>query len=103
MLTDAARGSLRTADLAGRLRWDEGSKRAALGDVLRVHDWKYVRHIQNVCASLPDDPDAIGHLDGDTAVSRRTFAAALAAAGAVCTAVDEVMGGKVGAGLLLLR
>jgi hypothetical protein len=28
------------------LRWDEGSKRAAIGDVLRVHDWNYVRKIQ---------------------------------------------------------
>lgn len=50
---------------------------------------------QAVCDSLPDDPEAIGHLDGDTAVSRRTFAAALAAAGAACTAVDEVMSGRV--------
>lgn len=48
-----------------------------------------------VCDSLPDDPDAIGQLDGDTAVSRNTFKAALAAAGAVCTAVDEVMSGAV--------
>ena len=40
-------------------------------------------------------PDAIGQLDGDTAVSRNTFKAALAAAGAVCTAVDEVMSGAV--------
>lgn len=49
-----------------------------------------------VCDSLPDKPDAIGQLDGDTAVSRRTFAASLAAAGSVCAAVDEVMAGKVG-------
>ncbi len=48
-----------------------------------------------VCDSLPDDPDAIGQLDGDTSVSRNTFKAALAAAGAVCTAVDEVMSGAV--------
>ena len=50
---------------------------------------------QAVCDSLPDDPEAIGHLDGDTAVSRGTFAAALAAAGATCAAVDEVMAGRV--------
>lgn len=48
-----------------------------------------------VCDALPEDPDAIGQLDGDTAVSRNTFKAALAAAGAVCTAVDEVMSGAV--------
>ncbi len=39
-------GILRTAEFEGGLRWDEGSKRAALGDVLRVHDWNYVRRIQ---------------------------------------------------------
>ena len=50
---------------------------------------------QAVCDSLPDDPEAIGHLDGDTAVSRGTFSAALAAAGATCAAVDEVMSGRV--------
>ncbi len=50
---------------------------------------------QAVCDSLPDDPEAIGHLDGDTAVSRGTFSAALAAAGATCAAVDEVMTGRV--------
>jgi hypothetical protein len=55
-------------------------------------------HTQAVCDSLPDDPEAIGHLDGDTAVSRGTFAAALAAAGATCTAVDAVVTGKVGLG-----
>ena len=54
---------------------------------------------QAVCDSLPDDSEAIGHLDGDTAVSRGTFRAALAAAGAVCTAVDAVMKGEVGAGV----
>ncbi|KAL4431738.1 hypothetical protein ABPG77_002954 [Micractinium sp. CCAP 211/92] len=95
VLTKPDWGILRTAEFEGGLRWDEGSKRAALGDVLRVHDWNYVRRIQMVCDSLPDDPDAIGQLDGDTSVSRNTFKAALAAAGAVCTAVDEVMSGAV--------
>ncbi|KAL4440406.1 hypothetical protein ABPG75_003407 [Micractinium tetrahymenae] len=95
VLTEPDWGILRTAEFQGGLRWDEGSKRAAIGDVLRVHDWNYVRRIQTVCDALPDDPDAIGQLDGDTAVSRNTFKAALAAAGAVCTAVDEVMSGAV--------
>ncbi|KAI3431427.1 hypothetical protein D9Q98_004480 [Chlorella vulgaris] len=93
VLTKPGWGILKCEEFEGALRWDEGSKRAAIGDVLRVHDWNYVRKIQAVCDALPDDPEAIGHLDGDTAVSRGTFAAALAAAGAVCTAVDEVVDG----------
>lgn len=50
---------------------------------------------QAVCERLPDDPSVVGHLDGDTAVSHGTFAAALAAAGAVCAAVDQLMRGEV--------
>lgn len=47
-------------------------------------------------AALPEDgPGAIGHLDGDTAISQGTFGAALAAAGAVCRAVDAVLTGQV--------
>ena len=48
-----------------------------------------------MCEALPDSPAAIGHLDGDTAVSRGTAEAAFAAAGAVCRAVDEVVCGAV--------
>ena len=48
-----------------------------------------------VCEAVPDSPSAIGHLDGDTAVSRGTAEAAFAAAGAVCRAVDEVVCGTV--------
>ena len=47
------------------------------------------------CESLADSPAAIGHLDGDTALSRHTWTAALQAAGAVCRAVDEVVCGTV--------
>lgn len=91
VLTKPGVGILRTVDFSGALRWDERPRRAALGDIMRVHDWAYVRKIQAVCDKLPDDPSEIGHLDGDTAISRRTFVAALAAAGAVTHAVDELV------------
>ncbi len=38
-------------------------------DVLRVHEYPYIRRIQEVCASLPDDT-TIANLDSDTAISR---------------------------------
>lgn len=63
--------------------------------MLRVHDWMYVRSLRDFCAALPDDPAVTGNLDGDTAVSHGTFPAALAAAGAVCHAVDRIMAGEV--------
>jgi ankyrin repeat protein len=96
VLTRPGTGVLRTSEFAGAaaLRWDERPRRAALGDVLRVHDWAYVRKIQAACAQVPASPGSIGHLDGDTAISHATFAAALGAAGATCHAVDEVVAGR---------
>ena len=42
-------------------------------------------------ATSPEAAVGVGHLDGDTAVSRLSVAAALAAAGAGCGAVDAVL------------
>jgi len=65
-----------------------------LADILKVHDWGYVLKLQKASESIEDDPTDIRHLDGDTAISHGTFKAALAAAGAVCHAIDEVMEGR---------
>jgi acetoin utilization deacetylase AcuC-like enzyme len=46
--------------------------------------------------SAQDMPAVLGQLDSDTAVCRDSFKAALAAAGACCAAVDDVLSGKVG-------
>ncbi|GAB4814038.1 hypothetical protein N2152v2_001084 [Parachlorella kessleri] len=91
VLTTPGSGALRATEFEGSLRWDEAPKAAALSDVLRIHDWAYVRRIQALCDQIPDSPASVGHLDGDTAVSHHTFAAALAAAGAVCSAVDALV------------
>jgi acetoin utilization deacetylase AcuC-like enzyme/ankyrin repeat protein len=87
-------GILRTCDFENALRWDERPRRAPMGDILRVHNWAYVRKIQSICQGIEDDPSEVGHLDPDTAISHRTFSAALAAAGAVTHAVDEVVTGR---------
>ena len=68
--------------------------RAQLADLMRVHDYDYLKRIMSVCEALPPSPYAIGHLDGDTAVSRESWEAALRAAGATCAAVDRVLNGK---------
>ena len=95
VLTHPEHGILRTTDMQQmQLEWDELSKKAAIGDVLRVHDWTYVQRIKQVCDRIPDDPSILGQLDGDTAISHGTWDAALAAAGAVCSAVDALMEGK---------
>jgi acetoin utilization deacetylase AcuC-like enzyme len=66
-------------------------QKVALSHILRVHDYHYVRKIQKLCESIPDDPRCVSHLDGDTAVSHRSYEAALRAAGSVVEAVDAVM------------
>jgi acetoin utilization deacetylase AcuC-like enzyme len=64
-------------------------------DVLRVHDWGYVRKLKDACAQLGSDESVVHNLDADTAISRGSLRAALKAAGSVCHAVDEVMAGRV--------
>lgn len=102
-------GSLRGQE-AGNVVWDEGPRRVMLSDLLRVHDWNYVRRIQRLCEDLPlvgatsaapsqqvgattqqVSASDLGYLDGDTAISHGTWRAALAAAGAAIAAVDAVM------------
>lgn len=52
-------------------------------------------HVQRLCGALPDDPAAIGQLDPDTALSRRTWQAATAGVGACCRSIDRIMSGQV--------
>jgi acetoin utilization deacetylase AcuC-like enzyme len=52
--------------------------------------------LQIACQVIPDMPDAIAHLDPDTAISFHTFHVALRAAASVCLAVDRVVTGAAG-------
>lgn len=90
----AASGILRSAEFSN-LQWDERSQPGCMADILRVHDWSYVRSIQHLCASIPDVPSVVGHLDADTAISHGTFRAAQVAVGGICRAVDQVVSGQV--------
>lgn len=99
VLIDEHAGVLRATDLSAHLQWVSNARSAALVDVLRVHEWSYVRKVQEHCAGIAsDDPEdeeeGYAHLDGDTAISSDTYNAALAAAGAVCQAVDLVATGR---------
>ncbi|KAK3259135.1 hypothetical protein CYMTET_31855, partial [Cymbomonas tetramitiformis] len=95
VLTNPESGILRCAALQQKVEWAETCKPAPMADVLRVHEYSYVRRVLEQCgrlAVLP--PFTIGHLDGDTAISRGSFDAALHAAGAVIEAIDQVVIGK---------
>lgn len=91
-------GILFSSNLRENLKYNLKANSAPLCDVLKVHEWSYVRRIQAACEKLSEDPessDGMSHLDGDTAISKNSYLAALAAAGAVCTAVDGVMNGEL--------
>lgn len=63
--------------------------------VYTMHELFSFGSMQQLCTALPDDPAAIGQLDPDTALSRTTWAAALAGVGACCHAIDCIMHKKV--------
>lgn len=91
-------GVLFSKTLRDRVRYDLKATSASLCDILQVHEWSYIRRIQAACEELVDDaedPKAMTHLDGDTAISKESYRAALGAAGAVCQAIDEVLQGQV--------
>jgi len=87
-------GILRCGEFSG-CKWNTDVRRAALSDVLKVHEYPYIERVSKLCSATPDHPRAIQTLDADTTVSRWSFEAALRAAGSVCEAVDKVMAGDV--------
>jgi Deacetylases, including yeast histone deacetylase and acetoin utilization protein len=92
VLLDEQTGILRSAEF-DNVKWEGDCRRASIADVLKVHEFKYVEHISQLCSEIPDHPSAIAHLDSDTGISRWSFEAAMRAAGSVCEAVDRVMAG----------
>lgn len=93
VLLDAETGILRSGDFAGLL-WQGQARRAAISDVLKIHDYSYVETISQLSSSIPDIPPAVANIDPDTAISHWSFEAAMRAAGSVCEAVDKVVSGE---------
>lgn len=144
VLVTPGRGILRSTCFADSLGWELQVAPAPIGDVLRVHDWNYLRTLQvprrmpaassaptpitllrslplplvhanvrplptsayraqTACIAIPDRPDAIAHLDPDTAISHGTMQAALRAAAAACVAVDRVVSGAAANAFCAIR
>ena len=104
VLTSPDHGGILTATEFGQPEylWENDPPKAKMSDVLRVHEWHYIRHVQEVCDTLSDhadDVDGIGSLDGDTQISRFTFDAAFVAAGASILGVDKVMEASENSGI----
>lgn len=84
------------ADIPGLERRE--APRATLEQIARIHPDKYP---DRILAHVPETGRA--HLDADTVVSPGTAEAALRAAGAVCAAVDAVIGGEAGRAFCAMR
>ncbi|KAK9916049.1 hypothetical protein WJX75_007812 [Coccomyxa subellipsoidea] len=100
VLTDSELGILRSSEFS-ELAWETRPPHARISDILRVHEWSYVRELQSSCAVLGERD--LGHLDGDTAISAGSFTAAMAAAGAVIAAVDRVVKQQVRSAFCAVR
>jgi acetoin utilization deacetylase AcuC-like enzyme len=82
--------------LAGRCRRGE-TRLATTAEIARLHKTDYIDHVRKFC----EDP--AGRIEGDTAVSRRSYDVALLAAGTALAATDAVIQGDDQTALCLLR
>lgn len=71
---------------------------ASEAEILRAHPYSYMEHIKE---AIP----ARGHgkVDDDTVLSPGSWEAAIYAAGAVCSAVDDIAAGKTRTGFCVMR
>eukprot|EP00743_Colponemidia_sp_Colp-15_P001992 GILK01002165.1.p1 GENE.GILK01002165.1~~GILK01002165.1.p1 ORF type:complete len:1017 (+),score=168.44 GILK01002165.1:92-3142(+) len=77
------------------LLWLSEYDSCPLGDIVKVHDYNYIKMLQQKCAKLESAANqTLINLDGDTCLSKGSWTAALKAAGAVIAAVDQVVGGN---------
>eukprot|EP00956_Cyclotella_meneghiniana_P019953 scaffold34694_cov37-Cyclotella_meneghiniana.AAC.2 len=90
VLINSDDGILRCGEFSS-CKWNTNVRRAAMADILKVHEYTYIEKTSQLCAATPDHPNAIQTLDADTTVSHWSFEAAMRAAGSVCEAVDRVM------------
>lgn len=70
---------------------------ASEDEVLRVHEHRHVERVRQAAQSGP------GYLDPDTYVSRRSYEAALMAAGGVIRAVEAILSGEIANAFALVR
>ena len=98
VLLNETNGTLRGKDFKSlNVEYVSEVEPAAWVDVLRCHEYAYLKKVQRICDKLPDirmAPRAIGTIDGDTAVCSQSFNAALSAAGATIEAVERIVSGE---------
>ena len=84
-----AHGSLKTSEFQN-LRIMSSAPPCPIGDVVRVHEWAYIRKIMSIVDSISSS-SAMARLDkGDTNITAESWQAALKASGCVIQAMDLV-------------
>lgn len=72
----------------------EVSSKAKLADILRVHDYRYIKNVMQKCKMLQESEDVLAKYDRDSMLSADSWQAALLATGSLIEAVDRVMSGE---------
>ena len=86
--------------------WLSGCQAATISDILRVHEYAYVKHLLSSCAAVPslENGDVtVQRFDRDTVISANSYKAATKGAGVVIAAVDAVMKKKCHAAFCAIR
>jgi hypothetical protein len=106
-------GCLRRDDLEGSIIWarEDNVRPAAITDLLRVHEYAYLSHLEAKCLSsinttqtterqnqvpIPSFYAPVGNLDGDTPLVPQSLDASRRYCGAAMMAVDALMSGRYG-------
>ena len=64
---------------------------ANIGDVLKVHDYRYIKTVIAKCQAINPDWENLARYDRDSSLSSESWNAALLSAGAIIEACDKVM------------
>lgn len=92
--------------------WLKNCQEAPIADILRVHEYLYVKRVMDLCARLGEnnDPEGTGKvldrklpLDYETFVSAKSYEVATKSAGVVLSAVDAVMKKKCRSAFCVIR
>lgn len=116
VLISKGSGALCSSEFKDKVIWKHVTKKAAIADVIRVHEYNYVAWLLEQCEKLRKEelataPDATTdsstldpssqkkeevhkRLDLDTVITAASYDAAFLAAGAILEAVDAVVDGK---------
>lgn len=100
VLLDPENGALRHSKF-NLCQWQPQSSHASLADILRVHDAGYVSALVDKAAwaraieAQATEPFELRGFDADTPISALSWDAAMAAAGSVISAVQDVCTGRV--------